>query len=79
MYAHVYEEPLGALALYGIAPERIESIRNLADGSQVRLSEAWNTTLYRDVAFAYYGEDPVFCYPLPDQTDTVFEIRLKEV
>ena len=79
VYAHVYEEPLGALALYGIAPERIESIRNLADGSQVRLSEAWNTTLYRDVAFAYYGEDPVFCYPLPDQTDTVFEIRLKEV
>ena len=45
----------------------------------MRLSEAWNTTLYRDVAFAYYGEDPVFCYPLPDQTDTVFEIRLKEV
>ena len=78
VYAHVYEEPLGALALYGIAPERIESIRNLADGSRVRLSNAWNTTLYRDVAFAYYGEDPVFCYPLPDQTDTVFEITLKK-
>lgn len=78
VYAHVYEEPLGALALYGIAPERIESVRNLADGSQVRLSDAWNTKLYRDVAFAYYGEDPVFCYPLPDQTDTVFEITLKK-
>lgn len=78
VYAHVYEEPLGALALYGIAPERIESIRNLADGSRVRLSNAWNTTMYRDVAFAYYGEDPVFCYPLPDQTDTVFEITLKK-
>ncbi|MDO4292367.1 MAG: alpha-L-fucosidase [Eubacteriales bacterium] len=77
VYAHVYEEPLGALALYGIAPERIASVRRLADGSQVNLSDAWNIKLYPDVAFVYYGPDPVGCYPLPDEVDTVFEVRLK--
>ena len=77
-YAHVYETPLGALPLYGIAPDKLDKITYLADGSEVRRGEAWNTALYPDIAFISFGEDPVFTYPLPDEKDTVLKIELKE-
>lgn len=77
IYAHVYETPLGALPLYGIGPERLERVTYLSDGSEVNRGEAWNTALYQDVAFVSFGEDPVFTYPLPDETDTVLKIILK--
>ena len=78
IYAHVYETPLGALPLYGIAPDAPASITYLADGTEVRRGEAWNTALYHDMAFISFGEDPVFTYPLPDEHDTVLKIQLKE-
>ena len=77
IYAHVYETPLGALPLYGISPEQLAEITYLADGSEVKRGEAWNTALYTDVAFVSFGEDPVFTYPLPDERDTVLKIQLK--
>ena len=77
IYAHVYETPLGALPLYGISPEQLAEITYLADGSEVKRGEAWNTALYKDVAFVSFGEDPVFTYPLPDERDTVLKIQLK--
>ena len=46
IYAHVYETPLGALPLYGISPEKLDRITYLADGSEVKEGEAWNTALY---------------------------------
>jgi hypothetical protein len=78
IYAHVYETPLGALPLYGIAPNELNKITYLSDGSEVRRGEAWNTALYPDIAFVSFGEDPVFTYPLPDKIDTVLKIELKE-
>lgn len=78
VYAHVYETPLGALPLYGIGPDKLESVTYLADGSEVNRGEAWNTVLYPDVAFLSFGEDPVFTYPLPDEKDTVLKIRLRQ-
>ena len=77
IYAHVYETPLGALPLYGISPEQLAEITYLADGSEVKRGEAWNTALYTDVAFVSFGEDPVFTYPLPDERDTVLKIQLR--
>ena len=77
IYAHVYETPLGALPLYGIGPDKLESVTYLADGSEVNRGEAWNTVLYPDVAFVSFGDDPVFTYPLPDEKDTVLKIQLK--
>ena len=77
IYAHVYETPLGALPLYGISPEQLAEITYLADGSEVKRGEAWNTALYTDVAFVSFGDDPVFTYPLPDEKDTVLKIQLK--
>ena len=78
VYAHVYEEPLGALPLYGISPDRIRRVTMLADGSQVNRGEAWNTVLFPHIPFVNWGEDPVFTWPLPDRTDTVLDIELKE-
>ena len=78
IYAHVYETPLGALPLYGIGPDKLESVTYLADGSEVNRGEAWNTVLYPDVAFVSFGDDPVFTYPLPDEKDTVLKIRLRQ-
>ncbi|MGN1313814.1 MAG: alpha-L-fucosidase [Lachnospiraceae bacterium] len=78
IYAHVYEAPLGALPLYGIAPDKLEEVYYLADGTRMNRGEAWNTVLYKDVAFVSFGENPVFTYPLPDKKDTVLKIVLKE-
>ena len=77
IYAHVYEEPLGALPLYGIAPERLDKVNYVENGSEMKRGEAWNTVLYSDVAFVSFGENPVFTYPLPDRMDTVLKIILK--
>ncbi|MBR6770094.1 MAG: alpha-L-fucosidase [Lachnospiraceae bacterium] len=78
IYAHVYETPLGSLPLYGIAPDKLDRVYYLADGTQMNRGEAWNTVLYDDVAFVSFGENPVFTYPLPDKTDTVLKVILKD-
>ncbi|MGN0329926.1 MAG: alpha-L-fucosidase [Kineothrix sp.] len=77
IYAHVYETPLGSLPLYGIGPEGLDTVYYLADGTEMNRGEAWNTALYDDVAFVSFGENPVFTYPLPDKTDTVLKVVLK--
>ena len=76
--AYVREAPLGALPLYGIAPDRLEKAYYLADGSEMTRGEAWNTVLFQDVAFVALGANPVFTYPLPDQIDTVLKIKMKK-
>lgn len=78
IYAHVYEAPLGALPLYGIAPDRLDKVYYLADGSEMTRGEAWNTVLFQDVAFVSLGANPVFTYPLPDPIDTVLKIKIKK-
>lgn len=77
IYAHVFEQPLGSLPLYGIAPDKIDSIRYVADGTEVKRGEAWNTVEYTDVAFVTFGENPAYTYKMPDPIDTVLKIKLK--
>lgn len=72
LYIHVFENTVGPLPLYGIDRSRIASIRRLADGSEVPLSASWVHSDYPELAFADLGPDPV----LPDETDTVLEVRL---
>ena len=62
IYAHVYETPLGALPLSGIAPEKLDKVYYVADGSEMNRGEAWNTALFSDVAFVCFGDNPVFTY-----------------
>ena len=73
LYIHVFENTVGPLPLFGIDGSRVASIRRLADGSEVRLSASWVHSDYRSLAFADLGPDPV----LPDETDTVLELRLR--
>lgn len=78
LYAHIFEAPLGALALTGVKAEEIKRVSYLADASLVNRSQAWNTTIYKDIPFVSLGENPVFTYPLPDERDTVLEIQLEQ-
>ncbi len=77
IYAHVLETPLGALPLSGIGPQELDKVYYLADGTEMKRGEAWNTALYTDVSFVSFGDDPVFTYPLPDTRDTVLKIIRK--
>lgn len=77
IYAHVFEETIGSLALTGIGPDKVKRVFYEADGSEVRRGEAWNTAEYTDVAFVSFGENPAYSYPLPDEIDTVLRIELK--
>ena len=77
IYAHVLETPLGALPLSGVGPQELDKVYYLANGSEMKRGEAWNTALYTDVSFVSFGDDPVFTYPLPDAKDTVLKIIRK--
>jgi len=74
LYFHLYENTIGPVPLQGVEKESIAAIRRLADGTEVLLSNDWTHSDYPDVTFADLGPDPV----LPDGTDTVLEVRLKD-
>lgn len=78
LYAHIFEAPIGPLALTGVEKDRVLRVRRLADGSEVKRGESWITNEYKDIPFVCLGDLPHFSYPLPDETDTVLEIILKE-
>ena len=42
IYAHVFEQPIGPLALLGISKENVKRMSFLHDGSEVKISESWN-------------------------------------
>ena len=75
LYAHVLEAPLGPLPLTGLVPERIGTVRRLADGGEVVRGESWVTSAYENLAFVSFGTVPQYTYPLPDPIDTVLEIE----
>ena len=77
LYAHVFEQPIGPLALTGVDKDAILSVRLLADGTPVRRGEGWVTSEYKSIPFVSFGEVSNYSYPLPDSTDTVLEITLK--
>ena len=77
LYAHVFEAPIGPLALTGLKKQDILKIRRLSDGAEMKLSDNWVTTAYGDIPFVSFGEVGNYTYPLPDPIDTVLEITLK--
>ena len=78
IYAHVFEAPIGPLALTGIDPAEVESITLLHDASELYVGDSFVTKAYEGILFVSFGEIPFYTYPLPDQTDTVIKIVLKE-
>ena len=76
LYAHIYEECMGAICLQGLAG-KVDHLRLLKDGSELKVTEFWNIKEYPNDAFFFFDEKRVLTFPLPDEKDTVVEITLK--
>ena len=76
LYAHIYEECMGAICLEGFKG-KIDSMRLLKDGSEIRETGHWNVSEYPNDTFFFFDNRKDLTFPLPDEKDTVVEIRLK--
>lgn len=74
VYYHIMENSIGGVPLYGINREQVEKIRLLSDGSELQIVDFWTVNNYPDVVFVNVSSTPY----LPNETDTVVEITLKE-
>ena len=74
LYYHILENSIGAVPLYGVRPEQVESLRLLQDGSEIHPADNWMVQNYPDVVFAPVTDTPY----LPNEIDTVVEITLKQ-
>jgi len=75
LYAHVMEAQVSGICLPGFAG-KIEKMRLLSDGSEVRITDNWNLTEYPNDAFFFTCPKTGDSYPLPNEADTVIEITL---
>ena len=76
LYAHVMEEQVGAICLPGLAG-KIEKLRLLSDGSEIKSARHWNLSEYKEHAFFFLNPNSHDNYPLLDPKNTVVEIDLK--
>jgi len=76
VFAHVFEPPIGPLAITGIDAATIAELR--VGGEVVGRADGWLTEAFPDTVFVSFGDDDTsFTYPMPDETDTVVAIRLR--
>ena len=73
LYLHVYENAIGPLPVPQLPISRVQSVRRLCDGAEVKISASWVHSDYPDVCFLDLGPNPV----LPDEIDTVLKVTLK--
>ncbi len=74
IYYHIMEMGIGGIPLYGISKNKIKSIRLLYDGTYLPIMDFWTVNNYPDMAFVELKN----MNTLPDDTDTVLEIEVKE-
>ncbi len=74
LYYHVMESSIGGVPLYGVDRAKVERVRLLQDGSELKVQDNWVVNNYPDIAFVEVSDTP----GLPDPTDTVVEIVMKE-
>ncbi len=74
LYYHLYEGAIYEIPLIGIPREKVEKVRLLCDGSEVKISTNWTAMNYPDTVFVKFSDSPI----LPDATDTVLEVTLKD-
>lgn len=77
LYAHVFEQPLGPLAIHN-QDLKLKKAKLLADGSEIKLVRPWNTMDYGDYSFINFGSPEQLTYPLPNETNTVVEFTLED-
>lgn len=71
LYAHIYDRGIGPMNFVGLA-DKVESARLLRDGAEIKLSTPWNAASFKGDAFIVLESQK-----LPDELDTVIELRLK--
>ena len=72
LYAHILDRGIGPVNLRGLEG-KVRYARLLADDSEIRLDRPWNVEEYPDDAFVTFRSAA-----LPDETDTVVELVLKD-
>jgi alpha-L-fucosidase len=77
LYAHIFEAQAGGICLPNMAG-KVEKLRRLADGSEIKPADYWNLAEYKQHAFFFLNRASWDNYPLPDERDTVVEITLKK-
>lgn len=74
LYYHVFEEQIGGIPLSGIRREEIDKIILLCENRELKISDSWIVSSYPELVFTDISDDP----ELPDQTDTVIKVILKD-
>ena len=72
LYYHVFDNPIGYLALNGVKPEQVKSIRLLSSGAEMFVTRDWITNNYPEYCFTSFGPNPV----PPDEVDAVVKVEL---
>ncbi len=75
LYAHVLQGSIGPLGLPGLQG-KVQRARLLSDRSELRLMRPWNTFDFPNCLFINFGSPEHLTHPLPDEIDTVVELRL---
>ena len=78
LYVHVTEDMIGPVPVAGIKDKKIECIRLLRNGCELKQVSAFTTVNYPELVFIAMGDEPTFTYPMPDAADTVIEITFDE-
>ena len=73
---HIFDGNIGPLPMENL--RGVESMRLLADGSEIQIHPTRANSQYGEYLYINFGEDPNATYPLPNDKDTVIEIILKE-
>ncbi|MEI6972420.1 MAG: alpha-L-fucosidase [bacterium] len=77
LYAHVFDGNFGPTAL-AVPVEKVARIRLLADGSELVPVTSWATSSWPQYLFVTFGPDAISTVALPDDTDTVVELEMKD-
>jgi alpha-L-fucosidase len=72
LYAHIYDRGIGPINFVGL-DDKMESARLLRDGAEIKLATPWNAASFKGDAFIVLESQK-----LPDERDTVIELRLKD-
>lgn len=75
LYAHIFDGNFGPLGLRNLG-DRVTKIRLLMDKSQIKPVDAWNAKGFENCLFINFGEPNHLTFPLPDDIDTVVELKL---
>ncbi|MBE7083482.1 MAG: alpha-L-fucosidase [Clostridiales bacterium] len=79
LYAHIFDCPIGAIPLLEVEKTRVESVRDMQNGSELVVpKQTFAAVYYKKATFVAMGATPHFTYKLPNDLDTVLEVNLKD-